>query len=171
MDRDILQIEMGDYKIRQLDESEAQLYKSMRLEAIQAEPAMFRVSTPAEAALTDVDWSNRLKYPRGVFVLFKNDQPIGMTSILVTNEMEGYLGQSYIKKEYRGLGLSGLLYKIRMAWAAKLQLERLTTSHRESNTISKAANQRSGFKYTHRQAIDWLDGTSEDVLYYMLKLR
>lgn len=170
MDKLQLQIERGNYKIRKLLENEAFLYKSMRLEAIQTEPSMFRCSTPAEADLTDVEWQERIKYPRAIFVLFDNDKPIGMTSILLTGKKEAYLGQSYIKKEYRGFGLSTLLYEIRMAWADNLQLERLTVSHRESNEISKAANQRSGFKYAYREAVNWLDGTNEDVLYYSLEL-
>jgi hypothetical protein len=62
MEKDQLQIEMGAYKIRQLHESEALLYKSMRLEAIQTEPAMFRCSTPAEADLKDAQWQERIKY-------------------------------------------------------------------------------------------------------------
>ena len=171
MDIDQLQIEMGAFKIRRLHESEAHLYKSIRLEAIQTEPAMFRSSIPAEVDLTDAEWQERVKYPRAVFGLFENDHIIGMTSILLTNEREAYLGQSYIRKDYRGMGLSTLLYKIRMAWASKLQLKQLKVSHRESNTISKAANQRYGFKYSYRESANWLDGTTEDVLYYVLELQ
>ncbi|ASZ12489.1 GNAT family N-acetyltransferase [Chitinophaga pendula] len=158
------------YNIRPLHDHEAHLYKSIRLEAIHTEPAMFRCSTPAEAELTDAEWQERVKYPRTVFGLFLNDELIGMTSILLLNEEEGYLGQSYIKKEHRGVGLAALLYKVRMEWASKLHLKRLSVSHRESNLISKAANQRSGFKYSHRETADWLDGTREDVLYYVLEL-
>ena len=171
MDIDQLQIEMGSYKIRQLEESEAHLYKSIRLEAIRTEPARFRCSTPAEADLTTAQWQERIKYPRFVFGLFKNDQIIGMTSILLLKEREGYLGQSYIRKEYRGLGLSVLLYKIRLACASRLQLKQWKVSHRESNTISKAANQRAGFRYSYRESASWLDGTTEDVLYYVLELQ
>lgn len=171
MKKHLLQIEKGNYKIRQLGEDEALIYKSMRLEAIQTEPAMFRSSTPAEADLTDDQWRERIKHPRAVFVLFESDKPVGMTSILLLNETEGYLGQSYIGKEYRGLGLAALLYEARLAWAAELQLERLTVSHRESNTVSKAAIQRSGFKYSYRESVNWLDGTTEDVLYYVLELQ
>jgi hypothetical protein len=47
-------------------------------------------------------------------------------------------------------------------------LKRLKVSHRESNTISKAANQRFGFKYSYRESVKWLDGTTEDALYYIL---
>lgn len=170
MDADQVAIKMGIYQIRKLHENEAGLYRSIRLEAIQTEPAMFRRSNPEEADLTDAQWQERIKYPRAVFGLFCNGDLIGMTSILLLNNKEGYLGQSYIKKEYRGLGLSALFYKIRMAWATILQLKQLTVSHRESNMISKATNQRAGFKYSYRESADWLDGTTEDVLYYTLDL-
>lgn len=163
-------IEKDKYKIRQLSESEAQIYKSMRLEAINEEPAMFRCSVPAEADLTDEQWQERIKFPRAIFCLFEHDKPIGMTSILLINEEEAYLGQSYIKKDYRGLGLSALLYKIRMDWAYQHQVKQLSISHRESNSISKAANQRYGFRYTHRETVNWLDGNTEDALYYTLEL-
>ena len=150
--------------------NEASLYKAMRLEAIQTEPGMFRVSNPAEMDLTDEDWRQRVKHPRAVFVLFEKDHPIGMTSIILLDEEEGYLGQSYIQKKYRGQGFASLFYEIRMVWAAKMKLKRLTVSHRETNIVSKAANQRIGFKYSHRESMNWLDGTTEDVLYYTLEL-
>lgn len=164
------QFEKGIYSIRQLLEGEANLYKSMRLEAIQTEPAMFRCTTPAEVELTDAQWLERIKDPRAVFGLFANDELVGMTSILLLNEEQGYMGQSYVRKEHRGKGLSVLFYKIRMAWALNRKLKYLSVSHRESNLISKAANQRFGFRYTHREPCNWLDGTTEDVLYYLLVL-
>lgn len=170
MDSILQQSEGSIYNIRLLQEDEASLYKSMRLEAIQTEPAMFRCSTPAEAELSDEEWQERIKHPRAVFGLFEGEQLIGMTSILLLDEEEGYLGQSYIRKDYRGKKLSGLLYRIRMDWAKKMQLKRLSVSHRESNIISKAANQRSGFKYSHQESVNWLDGTTEDALYYILEL-
>lgn len=162
--------ESGIYRVRLLGEAAAHLYKSIRLEAIQAEPGMFRCTTPAEAELTDEQWLERIKAPRAVFGLFANEVLIGMTSILLLDDQEGYLGQSYIRKEHRGKGLSALLYNIRMAWAAELKLKRLSVSHRESNLASQAANQRFGFRYSHREACNWLDGTTEDVLYYSLDL-
>lgn len=166
-----LQFKSGIYNIRQLLEKEAALYKSIRLEAIQTEPAMFRCTTPAEADLTDAQWSERIKDPRAVFGLFANNELVGMTSILLLNEHEGYMGQSYVRKEHRGKGLASLFYKIRMAWASARQLNQLSVSHRESNLISKAANQRFGFQYSHRESCNWLDGTTEDVLYYVMDLQ
>ncbi|MBB5637107.1 RimJ/RimL family protein N-acetyltransferase [Pedobacter cryoconitis] len=170
MDVQPLGIKTGIYSIRRLREDEANLYKFMRLEAIQMEPAMFRCTTPAETDLTDAEWVERVKDPRSVFGLFANDELIGLTSILLLNEHEGYLGQSYIREPYRGKGLSALLYQVRMARAAELQLTRLSVSHRESNIASKAANQRFGFRYSRRETCNWQDGTTEDVIYYTLDL-
>lgn len=165
-----MQFSSDVYTIRQLKENEWSTYKQMRLEALQIEPSMFRTSIPEEATLTDTEWKERIKHPRAVFVLLEKNTPIGMTSILLLKDEEAYLGQSYIQKEYRGIGLSVLLFKAPMKWARDLHLKKLSISHRESNIISKAANQRLGFKYTHRETIDWLDGTREDVLYYALDL-
>lgn len=162
--------EMGVYKIRQLHENEFLLYKMLRLEAIAEEPSMFRCTLPAETALSENDWKERIKCPRAVFGLFENESPIGMTSIIALDAHIGYLGQSYIRKEYRGIGLSALLFKARMLWAAEMKIKRLTISHRESNLISKAANQRYGFKYSHRESASWQDGAQEDVLYYVLDM-
>lgn len=166
-----IQLNTGNYKIRKLQDDEAHLYKLIRLEAIRTEPSMFRRSTPAEADLTEADWQERIKLLRAVFGLFEEEQLIGMTSVLLLNEEEGFLGQSYIRKEHRSKGLAALLYKIRMVWATEMHLKRLSVSHRESNAISKAANQRSGFQYSHREPANWLDGTTEDVLYYVLELQ
>lgn len=163
-------IEKDNFKIRQLRNDEAQLYKSMRLEAIQSEPAMFRCSIPAEASLSDSEWEQRVRHPRFIFGLFEKEEFIGMTSLLLLSEYDAYLGQSYIKTEYRGKGLSSLLYEIRFMLAHELGLKLLSISHRESNFVSKAANQRYGFKYSHRESVDWLDGTTEDALYYTLEL-
>ena len=165
-----LKLDSAPYSIRQLLESEFEYYKSIRLEAIQTEPTLFRWSDPAESDLSDLDWQERIKYPRIVFGLFKKDELIGMTSMLLLNDSEAYFGQSFIRPKYRGQGLSNLLYKIRMAWVDSQQIKRLVISHREINTVSKKAIQRAGFEYSHRELVHWLDGTTGYSLYYRLEL-
>jgi len=165
-----LTLESEPYSIRQLLESEFEYYKSIRLEAIQTEPSLFRWSNPAESDLSDLDWQERIKYPRIVFGLFKKDELIGMTSMLLLNNTEAYFGQSFIRPIHRGQGLSSLLYKIRMAWVNTQQIKRLIISHREINTISKKAILRAGFEYSHRELVHWLDGTTGYSLYYRLEL-
>lgn len=165
-----LVVQSPSYHIRQLVESEFAYYKSIRLEAIQTEPTLFRWSNPAESSLSDFDWQERIKSPRIVFGLFKKSELIGMTSMLLLADKEAYFGQSFIRPVHRGQGLSRLLYRVRMDWANSHQLKKLIISHREINTISKIAILRAGFEYSHQELVHWLDGTTGYSLYYKLTL-
>ncbi|WP_159731560.1 GNAT family N-acetyltransferase [Sphingobacterium sp. 18053] len=170
MSESVLAFQSGSFHIRQLTESESPLYKAMRIESIQTEPTLFRQSTPPEIELSDRDWAERIRYPRIVFGLFENEKMIGITSMLLLNKEEAYFGRSFIQPQYRKLGLSSLLYKIRMVWAIENQLRKLTISHREINMISKAAIRKAGFHYSHKELVQWLDGTSGYSMYYSLLL-
>ncbi|WP_313181033.1 GNAT family N-acetyltransferase [Sphingobacterium siyangense] len=170
MSESVLAFQSGSFHIRQLTESESPLYKAMRIESIQTEPTLFRQSTPPEIELSDRDWAERIRNPRIVFGLFENEKMIGITSMLLLNKEEAYFGQSFIQPQYRKLGLSSLLYKIRMVWAIENQLRKLTISHREINMISKAAIRKAGFHYSHKELVQWLDGTSGYSMYYSLLL-
>ncbi|WON92364.1 GNAT family N-acetyltransferase [Sphingobacterium sp. UGAL515B_05] len=170
MSESVLAFQSGSFHIRQLTESESPLYKAMRIESIQTEPTLFRQSTPPEIELSDRDWAERIRYPRIVFGLFEDEKMIGITSMLLLNKEEAYFGQSFIQPQYRKLGLSSLLYKIRMVWAIENQLRKLTISHREINMISKAAIRKAGFHYSHKELVQWLDGTSGYSMYYSLLL-
>ncbi|WP_343569907.1 GNAT family N-acetyltransferase [Sphingobacterium sp.] len=170
MPESVLAFQSGSFHIRQLTESESPLYKAMRIESIQTEPTLFRQSTPPEIELSDRDWAERIRYPRIVFGLFEDEKMIGITSMLLLNKEEAYFGQSFIQPQYRKLGLSSLLYKIRMVWAIENQLRKLTISHREINMISKAAIRKAGFHYSHKELVQWLDGTSGYSMYYSLLL-
>ncbi|WP_333864166.1 GNAT family N-acetyltransferase [Sphingobacterium sp.] len=170
MSASVLTFKSGSFHIRQLAESESALYKEMRIESIQTEPTLFRQSFPPEKELSDMDWAERIRYPRIVFGLFENEKMIGITSMLLLNKEEAYFGQSFIQPQYRKLGLSSLLYKIRMVWATRNHLRKLTISHREINMISKAAIERAGFHYSHKELVQWLDGTTGYSMYYSLFL-
>jgi hypothetical protein len=170
MSESILAFQSGSFHIRQLTESESALYRAMRIESIQTEPTLFRRSTPPEIELSDRDWAERIRDPRIVFGLFENEKMIGITSMLLLNKEEAYFGQSFIQPLYRKLGLSSLLYKIRMVWANENQLRKLTISHREINMISKAAIRKAGFHYSHKELVQWLDGTTGYSMYYSLFL-
>ncbi len=94
-----------------------------------------------------------------------------MTRILLLNDKEGYLEQSSIRKEYRGLGLSLLFYKIRMAWASKLKLKQLKVSRRESHTHFQSSQPTRCIRYSYRESVNWLDAITEDVPYYVPELQ
>lgn len=162
------------YSIRRFLPEDLKLYKAIRLEALQLEPGMFGSNYAREASFTDQQWQDRINgHNSDCFGLFYRDQLIGVTGIVIDKDDPSLalMTQSYIRKEHRGKGLSRLLYEARLAWAAERpQIKRLRIGHRESNHISKAANQHYGFVYVAREPSDWPDGGREDTLYYELVL-
>lgn len=145
----------------------------MRLEALQMEPGMFCSNYAFEMNMGDAAWLNRLTDPgRATFGLFYHNEPVGITAIATIKDKPGTADmiQSYIRKEHRGKGLSRLLYDARLEWAKQHELKQLVIGHRKNNITSKAANQHYGFRYTHSEPRTWPDGTTEDILYYVLEL-
>lgn len=160
------------YSIRQFNADDAEQYKAMRLEALQLEKGKFGNSYEFEAAFPDAHWRERVNNPLGAcFGLYYGSELIGITGIIVMDKpLEAYMTQSYIRAPFRGKGLSKMLYEARFGWASVHGIKTLRIGHRRSNLVSKAANQRYGFQYTHAEARNWPDGASEDMLYYKLEL-
>ena len=161
------------YTIRQLLPDDVAMYKAMRLEALRLEPGMFGNSYALESDYSEEQWMERISNPKAaIFGLYHQQELVGITAIIIDKNQaeEAYMTQSYIRAVHRGRGLSKLLYKARLDWAKRHQLKRLEIGHRESNVVSKAANQRHGFRFSHRSSRAWPDGTSEDMLYYTLEL-
>jgi RimJ/RimL family protein N-acetyltransferase len=161
------------YSIRQLHDEDLGPYRSMRVEALTLEKGMYGSPPEKEIAYNDEEWINRLTSPASaIFGLFHDGNIIGITAIFIQDADEGigYMTQSYIKKKFRGQHLSRLFYEARIGWARERKLKKLVISHRQKNEISKAANQRYGFKYTHTEMRQWPDGMEEANLFYELAL-
>ncbi|OJW81377.1 MAG: hypothetical protein BGO69_13855 [Bacteroidetes bacterium 46-16] len=164
----------NSYDIRPFTTAEAGLYKAMRLEALELEAGMFGSNLAHELAFSDEQWLSRITNPdAGCFGLFHGDELIGITGIVIDNKErpeDAQMTQSYIRKAYRGKGLSRMLYDIRLQWAREHGIKRLLIGHRASNHASKAANQHYGFTYIHSETRTWGDGETMDNLYYELWL-
>jgi len=161
------------YTIRPFFESEVMLYKAMRLEALQMEAAVFGSTYEREVAFNEHQWMERITNKgAGCFGLFCNDELVGITGLHIDGDDHSlaHMTQSYIRKAHRRKHLSRMLYDIRIRWANDHHLKTLRIGHKESNIISKAANQRYGFTYAYREPRIWPDGSKEDILYYELAL-
>jgi GNAT superfamily N-acetyltransferase len=109
------------YIIRKFLPGEVQLYKVMRLEALQLEAGMFSSSYAREVGFSNEQWLARLEgEDTACFGLFYNDELIGITGIVIDRDDPGlaHMVQSYIRKQHRGRGLSRLYYDTRLQWAA-----------------------------------------------------
>ena len=104
--------------------------KKMRLKALMVNPDVFSPSVN-EFERSNSEWQNFVKNPKFQgFVLRCNNKAIGLTGIIedrdYPNGDTGLFVMSFIDKEYRGKGLSKLLYEARINWAIeKSQYKRL----------------------------------------------
>jgi RimJ/RimL family protein N-acetyltransferase len=150
------------------------VFSMIRLQALTECPGMFGSSFEVESKYTPDEWKKWMQDDgRIMFGLFEKEEPIGMTGIVTSwdDPACGVMIASYIKPDYRGQGLSSLLYEARMGWAkAYPAWKKLMVGHREGNEASRRANQRHGFAYTMREATDWPDGTRADVVRYEIDL-
>lgn len=68
----------------------------------------------------------------------------------------------YIAPEYRGRGLSDLLYSARIEFAKNhTAWKKLAISHRQGNEPSRRAMVGQGFEYKGKKLITWPDGTED----------
>lgn len=166
-------IAKNNYTLRHLLPAEWEDYKSIRLEALKTNPEMFGSNYAKEAAYSQNDWITLLENDsRAVFALFHANLLIGLSCVAVKKDdpATAILFASFIGLSHRGKGLSKLFYQTRIDWARQNKCKLITVSHRVGNTLSKAANQRFGFKYTHSEEVNWPDGVRADELIYSLEI-
>lgn len=163
-------------QIRQINEDDWFAFSRIRLRALQTEPNVFGSNYDLESKYTENDWRERLRSKEvAVFLLFDGETPVGMTGAVIAKDdptgKTALFWGSWLAPEYRGRGLSKMMYDARIEWAkAQPAVERIIVSHRASNLASKYANQKHGFKFTHAKEKLWIDGATEDEIFYELEI-
>ena len=157
--------------IRLFQPDEAALYKKIRLLALATDPNVFGSNLAKEEAHPDTHWREGLADPDtvAIFGVFHDAEMIGMTGIALLRDDPATAKRwgSWLIPVWRRRGLSVPMYEARLDWARRHQtVRRVIVSHRESNTASRAANQKHGFCFTHKEMRDWPDGShGADVFY------
>ena len=137
--------------IRRLSADDWLAFSQIRLTALKTDPRVFGSNYERESQFSEEDWRNSLnKNDSAIFMIFDDETPIGMTSISIDREdptgKTALLWGSWLAPEYRGKGLSDLMYRARINWAKdQPNVEKIIVSHRASNLASKYANQKHGF--------------------------
>jgi len=163
--------------IKRLRENDWQELRAIRLKALHSDPAVFGSNYQKEAIMTEADWKNWLRTNDGaIFMLYENTRPIGMTAIAVDRDdptnKKAILWGSWLESHARGKGLSEMMYRERIRWAKEHPtIEKIIVSHRASNLRSKHAIQRHGFLLMHKENKVWPDGTSDESIFYELRIQ
>lgn len=171
---------MAEYpgiELRPFRPDEWQLYREVRLRALESDPKFFGSRYDDEKAKPDEFWQERLADPQClVLAVFNESQLIGMTGAVVDREdptgVTGKLWGSWIEPSWRNKGLSRKMYEARIAWAkAHPTIKKLVVSHRKSNAVSKRANQRFDFRFTGAKETVWYNGEKETEFFYELPVK
>lgn len=162
--------------IRPLRHSDWEAFRDFRLAALLAEPGVFSSSYEKEVDYPPRRWQRTILGPTNqAFGLFDGEEFVGITAVFTHRDdpsgETAHLAMSFIKPEYRGKGLSGMLYEARLEWvAAHPKFNKIVVSHRASNEASRRANQRYGFVPIGREPHTWPDGETEDQVFYERRL-
>jgi GNAT superfamily N-acetyltransferase len=171
-------------KVRRLNRHDWQAFKEIRLEALTVDPGKFGGRLALEQNFSSASWRYWLDSSSGaIFGLFMNNVLIGTAcvvtwqeSILKIEQANGWSvampGQntafcigSYIKKSYRGSGLSRPLHYAELRWIADNQdYCRAVTAYRASNSTTKSITEHFGFQLVETKPYDWPDGVTEDIV-------
>jgi RimJ/RimL family protein N-acetyltransferase len=167
---------MNSISIRALNPAEWAALRDLRLHALQVAPGVFASSYEVEVTRTPEQWQSEISGPaHQIFGLFDEGKLIGITAVFSWREdpsgASALLAMSFIQPEYRGRGLSRLLYKARLDWIrTRPQFKRVVIYHRASNDPSRRAIERHGFRPARRASRLWPDGTTEDEIFYELPI-
>ena len=97
--------------IRQITPDEIEVFRRIRLEALEREPASFASRHGDWMILSDDEWRLRLNDP--VFVAFNESEPVGIMGLLRSRPRKmahrAVLVMVYIRKEFRRTGLAKAL--------------------------------------------------------------
>jgi GNAT superfamily N-acetyltransferase len=162
--------------IRPFHATEWAIFRDFRLQAFKIAPEVFSTTYAVAEARTPEEWQRTIQgRANQAFGLFDAECLIGITAVFTLAEdasgETALLGMSFILPEYRGRGLSRLLYETRLSWIRTHgHFKRAVVSHRDSNEVSRRANRRYGFLLTHSAPRVWPDGKTEDEIFYELKI-
>jgi RimJ/RimL family protein N-acetyltransferase len=168
---------LDEIRIRALEPKDWEAFRELRLHALRTEPGNFFAAYRDEAGKQPEEWQRTTRGgDHQVFGLYDRERLIGITAAFTSRDdpsgKTAILAMSFILPEYRGKGLSNLLYEARLDWIrAQPQFTRVVVFHRQSNDASRKAIHRHGFVFVTRTARTWPDGQTEDEFSYELRIR
>lgn len=162
--------------IRRWSEDDWEVFKAMRLEAVKDHSNVFLDNIDMASQYDDGYWIDTVgdSYNGAIFGLYDGNNVIGLAGVFRYRESKKdsvVFGMSYIRENYRGRGLSKLLYKARIDWASSQNgIKLIIASHREGNKESRASIIKHGFKLIKMEEKTYGDGTSDVSYMYGLKI-
>ncbi len=137
----------GDLTIRLIDASDVDAFRSIRLEALRAEPSVYASSYEDWASLSTEEWLKRMSEP--VFVAFQGDDPVGLTGLLRQRSAKmahrATIVMVYVREGLRRTGLAGNLLDAVVDLAREIGIRQLELTVSAENPAAIRFYRREGF--------------------------
>lgn len=162
--------------VKKFEKDQWQAYRAVRLEALALHENIYGRSLKDESAWDDSQWAAMFAQDRFAFFGLYDDTALVGIACVFTDRSDktgksALLAGAYIKEEYRGQGLSRLLYEARIGWIVNCgHYDRITVGHKQDNEASRRANQRFGFRHVGQEQTSWGDGSDGVKHSYELKV-
>ena len=165
---------LGQVVIRLFSPDEWELYRAVRLQALQSDSSAFRATYEEESLYPEQKWRDGLSSQySAVFGVFYEGDVIGMTAAAVrqSDPTMASLWGSWLEKDWRGKGLSEKMYKTRIDWIKKhSSVQTVFVQHYEGNSASRKAILKCGFIFSCMKDEKRPDGKSDQQHVYELKI-
>lgn len=154
--------------IRRIGPDEVEIFRQIRLEALQREPEAFASTFEDWALLSCDEWRRRLNEP--VFVAFQGHVPVGLMGLRRERPRRmahrASLVMVYVRSTLRGQGLAKRLLDTVIEFGRSIGLKQLELSVNAKNPAAFRFYQREGFVEVGRIPAGYLDHGREvdDVL-------
>lgn len=131
--------------VRQIDADEWEAWRTIRLDALRADPDAFASTYEREAAFAESDWRDRLGGETGPAVLaFDGDRPVGMGAGWCYEPGRLMVVAMWTRPGWRGRGVGRLVLDVVVGWAEARALL-VTLWVVDSNTGARSLYERHGF--------------------------
>ncbi|WP_298821110.1 GNAT family N-acetyltransferase [uncultured Roseibium sp.] len=134
-------------EVRRIGSDEVEVFKRIRLEALQLEPNSFASSYEDWIELSDDEWRRRMRNP--VLVAFLDDQPVGITGLLRQSASKmahrATIVMVYVRESLRGKGIAKDLLEAVVGEARVLGIQQLELSASAENLPALRFYRREGF--------------------------
>ncbi len=138
-----------EHRVRRLAPDDWEIYKRIRLRALETDPSAFGSTLAQASLLTDDEWSSRLtKNP--MFIGEADGEAMGLAG---AHHRDGFaeLISMWVAPRARGSGLAAMLIEAVVDWAAGEGYPEVRLWVVEGNASAQRAYEKSGFAATGRR--------------------
>jgi len=139
----------GEIETKLLDHTDVDVFRQIRLEALEREPAAFASSYHDWLGLSENEWVKRLSH-NIVLVAFRQSEPVGIMGLMRQKPSKmahrASLIMVYVRKEERGTQVATNLFGMIVRAAAEHGISQLELSVSVENPAAFRFYQRMGFE-------------------------